>query len=93
MDNSEFSVEDLSMSIGLTRGHLYKKFMFIMGMSPLAFIRMIRLKRGKSLMDQGWNNVSEVAYSVGFSPKAFSKHFKEIYGMLPSEYVRSMTDI
>lgn len=92
IDVSEFSVEELSREIGLTRGHLYKKFMFIMGVSPMTFIRIIRVKRGKALMDQGWNNISEVAYSVGFSPKQFSKHFKQIYGVLPSEYVKSRPD-
>lgn len=86
MDNIEFSVEDLSMAVGMTRGHLYKKLMFIMGVSPVQFIRIIRLKRGKSLLEQGWSNISDVAYAVGYSPKQFSKHFKEIYGCLPSKY-------
>ena len=88
MGDSEFSVEDFGMAIGMTRGHLYKKLMTITGKSPLEFIRILRIKRGRSLLEQGRTNISEVAYTVGFSPKQFSKYFKEEYGCLPSEFVR-----
>ena len=88
MGDSEFSVEDFGMAIGMTRGHLYKKLMTITGKSPLEFIRILRIKRGRSLLEQGRTNISEVAYTVGFSPKQFSKYFKEEYGYLPSEFVR-----
>ena len=47
MDNSEFSVEELSAQIGISRSGLYKKLMSITGKSPLEFMRILRLKRGK----------------------------------------------
>ena len=89
MDDSDYSVEDLSVAVGMTRGHLYKKLMAITGQSPLEFIRILRIKRGRALLEQGKTNISEVAYTVGFSPKQFSKYFKEEYGVLPSEFLRS----
>ena len=88
MGEINFSVEDLSTEIGLTRGHLYKKLVAITGKSPLEFIRTLRIKRGKAILEQGRTNISQVAYSVGFSPKQFTKYFKEEYGKLPSEFVR-----
>ena len=88
MNDSDFSVEEFSAAVGMTRGHLYKKLMAITGKSPLEFIRIMRIKRGKALLEQGRTNVSEVAYSVGFSPKQFAKYFKDEYGCLPSEFVR-----
>lgn len=87
MSNSDFSVEDFSAAVGMTRSHLYKKLMAITGKSPLEFIRVIRIKRGRSLLEQGRTNISEVAYTIGFSPKQFSKYFKEEYGYLPSEFL------
>ena len=87
MSNSDFSVEDFSAAVGMTRSHLYKKLMAITGKSPLEFIRIIRIKRGRSLLEQGRTNISEVAYTIGFSPKQFSKYFKEEYGYLPSEFL------
>ena len=87
MSNSDFSVEDFSAAVGMTRSHLYKKLMAITGKSPLELIRIIRIKRGRSLLEQGRTNISEVAYTIGFSPKQFSKYFREEYGCLPSEFL------
>ena len=78
----------LSSAVGMTRGHLYKKLMAITGKTPLEFIRIIKLKRGKSLLNQGRTNISEVADMVGFSPKQFAHYFKMMYHDTPSEYLK-----
>ena len=83
-----YSVVQLSTAIGMTRGTLYKKLMAIVGKSPVEFIRIVRLKRGKSLLDQGRTNISEVADKVGFSPKMFAQYFREMYGDTPPEYLK-----
>lgn len=86
MDNSEFSVEELSTEIGVSRSGLYKKLMSITGKSPVEFIRILRLKRAKQLLEQSQLPISQIAYQVGISPKLFSKYFKEEFGSLPSEF-------
>ena len=88
ISDTNYSVVHLSNAVGMTRGHLYKKLMAITGKSPLEFIRIIKLKRGKSLLDQGRTNISEVADKVGLSPKQFAHYFKLMYGDTPSEYLR-----
>ena len=51
------------------------------------FIRDMRIKRAKQLMDSGGYNVSTIAYMTGFNdPKYFSKCFKKQFGISPSEY-------
>jgi AraC-like DNA-binding protein len=88
-DNSEFSVEELSSYVGMSRGHLYKKLIMITGKSPLEFIRILRVKRGKQLLEQSQLNVSQIAYQIGLSPKQFAKYFKEEFGYVPSEYIKN----
>ena len=88
MQDINYSVVQLSSDVGMTRGHLYKKLMAITGKSPLEFIRIIKLKRGKSLLDQGRTNVSEVADMVGLSAKQFAHYFKLMYNDTPSEYLK-----
>lgn len=40
------------------------------------------------MLEAGETSVSQIAWSVGFSPKQFSKYFKDEYGCLPSEYLK-----
>ena len=88
MQKSDYSVVDLSNDVGMTRGHLYKKLQVITGKSPLEFMRIIKLKRGKSLLEQGRTNISEVADRVGMSPKQFSLYFKQMFGDTPSDFLK-----
>lgn len=90
LDNSEFTVETLGQELGMSRSFLYKKLMAITGLGPAEFIRTIRIKRGKSLLEQSQMQISEIAYTVGFnSAKSFSMNFKAEYGMTPSEYLKA----
>jgi CheY-like chemotaxis protein len=88
MQDVNYSVVQLSSDVGMTRGHLYKKLMAITGKSPLEFMRIIKLKRGKSLLEQGRTNISEVADMVGLSAKQFAHYFKLMYDDTPSEYLK-----
>lgn len=86
----DFSVENLSRELGMSRVYLYKKLLSLTGKSPLEFIRTIRLQQAAQLLEKSQLNVSEVAYKVGFNnPKYFAKCFKEEYKMLPSAYASS----
>lgn len=87
LSNTEYSVEDLSIGAGISRSGLYKKLMYITGKSPIEFIRMIRLKKAKAMLDEGETSISQISWSVGISPKLFSKYFKHEFGCLPSEYL------
>lgn len=89
INDAEFSVENLGAVLGLSRGHLYKKLMVITGKGPAEFIRTIRLKRGRQLLEESQMQISQIAYEVGFnSPKRFSKYFRDEFGLSPSEYLR-----
>ena len=88
IDDTDFSVEQLSRELGMTRGHLYKRLMAITGKSPQEFIRIIRIKRGRQLLEQSGEGISTVAWRIGMSPKQFSKYFKDEYGLLPSDFIK-----
>lgn len=87
IDNTEYSVEDLSADVGMHRMNLYRKLQSITGQTPSEFIRSIRLKRAAQLLQGSQLSVSEVADKVGFNtPKYFTKYFKEMFGVTPSQY-------
>lgn len=92
MSDSDFSVELLSSELALSRGYLYKKLMAITGKGPAEFIRTIRLKRARQLLEQSRMQVAEIAYMCGFnSPRRFAQNFKNEFGMLPSEFLKGRT--
>ncbi|MEZ2442243.1 two-component regulator propeller domain-containing protein [Chitinophaga sp. RCC_12] len=91
IDNPEFSVDEFSKEMYMSRVTLYRKIHSLTGKSPLDFIRSIRLKRAVQLLDKSGMSISEVAYQVGFNnPKVFRKLFKEEFKTTPSEYVANL---
>lgn len=87
MDNTEFSVEQLASDIGMTRMSLYRKLQSLTGQSPVEFIRSIRLKRAAQLLKDTDLTIKEIADMTGFNiTRYFTKCFKEMFDMLPSEY-------
>ncbi len=89
MANPQFNIDSVAAAIGMGRTTFYKKLKGLTNMSPVEFVRDMRLKRGKQLMDAGENTISEIAYMVGFSSSGyFSTCFKEEYKISPSDYLK-----
>ncbi len=87
LSSPEFSVEDLSHHLGISRANLYKKVLSLTGKSPLEFIRTIRMQQAAQLLEKSQLTVAEIAYQVGFNnPKYFARYFKEEFNVLPSVY-------
>lgn len=85
---TDISVEKLSEELNISRVHLYRKIKEISGLTPVDYLRNFRLSKAVELLDKRRFSVSEVAYQTGFSsPAYFSKCFKDVFGMTPSEYM------
>ena len=87
MDNAELTIDEFAEQLMLSRTIFYRKLKSIVGLTPVDFIREIRIKRAVQLIDSDEYNFSQVAYMTGFNdPKYFSKCFKKVIGITPSEY-------
>lgn len=88
LNNPELSVEELSRHVGMSRGSLYHKLLEITGLTPIEYIRSVKLERAVELLEKSDYNVAQIAYMTGFgTPSYFSKLFKAQFNMLPSEYI------
>jgi AraC-like DNA-binding protein len=57
------------------------------GITPSDFIRNIRLRQACELLKNTDNDVTQIAYSIGFASQThFSTAFKKFTGMTPTEY-------
>ncbi|MDO9257068.1 MAG: two-component regulator propeller domain-containing protein [Bacteroidales bacterium] len=86
--NTELNVLALSKEIGMSTSSLYRKIVSLTNMSPVEFIRYIRLQSAANMMVKEGANVSEAAYASGFNDLSyFSKSFKKQFGVSPKKYV------
>ena len=93
LDNPDFSVEDLSREIGMSRVHMNRKLKEAINISPSSFIKSIKLKQAAYLLVNNKVNISEVAYKVGFSTHSyFSSSFKEFFGLSPKEFISKYSE-
>ena len=87
LDDSDFNVETLCSEVGISRAQLHRKMKELTGLSTSEFIRNIRLEQAARLLKEQKINVTQVAYTVGFSNLAhFSTIFRKHFGVAPSEY-------
>jgi signal transduction histidine kinase/DNA-binding response OmpR family regulator len=90
MTDVDFNIDVVAESMAMSRTTFYKKFKSLTQLAPVEFVRDMRLQRAKQMLGAGEDNISQVAYAVGFNnPKYFSTCFKEKYHQSPSEYLKS----
>jgi len=89
MDNNALTVEDMVDYMNMGRTVFFNRLKNLTGLSPVEFIREIRIKRSVQLLEMNSYNVTEITYMVGMSDsRYFSKCFKQVMGVTPSEYRR-----
>ena len=90
MDNNTLTVDELVDEMGMGRTVFFNKLKSMTGLSPVEFIREIRIKRAAQLLEERKYNITEVTYMVGMNDsRYFAKCFKNTYGVTPSEYRRT----
>lgn len=86
LQNEQFGVETLARLKGISRSHLHRKLKLLKKQSISLFIREIRLNEAMKLLQEDVGNVSEIAYSVGFSSTSyFNTCFHDYFGYPPGE--------
>jgi len=86
--DSEFSVDQLCSEVGISRAHLHRKMKEMTGLPITEFIRNIRLEQAARLLREQKLNITQVAYTVGFSNLGyFSTMFRKHFGVAPRDFV------
>ena len=88
LSEEEFSIEQFGNEVGMSRVQLHRKLKALSGKSASHYLRSVRLSKAKKMIEEQKGNVSEIAYSVGFSsPQYFTRCFKEEFGYPPSDLI------
>ncbi len=89
MDDPDYSVNELSNDLSVSRSQLHRKLAALTGFSTTSFISMIRLEKAKDLLLTHEGNITEIAYKCGFNSQSyFTKSFTEYFGESPSQFMK-----
>lgn len=91
--NHPISLDELANLVSMSSSGFHKKFKEVMHLSPLQYVKLVRLNKAKTYITEG-KNVSEAAYMVGYnSPAQFSREYKRQFGVAPSETLGLQTSV
>ena len=90
ISNTEFSVDQLTRSVNMSRTLLYAKVKAVTGLTPNEFIRLVRLRKAAEYLAGNEYKINEICYMVGFnSPSYFAKCFQNQFGVLPKDFINN----
>lgn len=93
LDNPDFSIDKFYGALGVSRTQCFRKFKALTGRPPAEFIRRCRLERARALLADTTQNISQVAFQVGFKdPSHFARAFQKEFGASPSEFRSNRAD-
>ncbi len=85
--DEDFGIAEFVKALPLSRMQVHRKLKALTGYSTSQFINYFRLEKARELLDSEQLNISETAYTCGFSdPGYFSKLFSKKYGVSPLAY-------
>lgn len=88
LDNSDFNIDTIASTIGLSRSAFFKKLKSLTGFAPVDLVKEIRLNKSIELIKNSDMSISEIAFAVGFKDSGyFSKCFRKKYDQTPREYM------
>ena len=87
LDDGALEVQQICEAMGVSRSVLFERCRVLLGTTPAAFLRRLRMERAQTLLREGGHSMAEISYSIGFNdPHYFSKVFKKETGMTPTEF-------
>lgn len=85
----DISVQDIATACGLNRSYFGRLFRDAMNLSPQQYLIQYRMAKAVQLLKSSQISIAEVGAAVGYENQLhFSRAFKAVFDMSPSEYRR-----
>ncbi len=86
---SSITVDELASNVNMSASNFHSVFKKQSGTSPIAYVNGFRLSLASELLVQTYLPIAQIAADVGIPDSLyFSKLFRKIYGMTPTQYRR-----
>ena len=84
-------IEELARVAAMSVTSFHRHFRAVASMSPLQYLKQIRLQEARTRLLAGAEDVASVGHEVGYdSPSQFSREYKRAYGLPPGEDARAL---
>jgi signal transduction histidine kinase/ligand-binding sensor domain-containing protein/DNA-binding response OmpR family regulator len=89
LDKADFNINELCDELHMSRSLVYKKVKTLTGLSPVEYVRSLRMHEAAKLLRTRNYKVFEVVYMVGFTDvKYFRQCFAKEFGYSPSDFIK-----
>lgn len=88
--SQKINLQEIADSLKLSKFYFAKKFLQHTGVSPIRYFLELKIKHACKLLDESNISVKDVALKIGYDdPYYFSRLFKKIMGLSPTQYRQS----
>ena len=89
----EITLSELAKSVNLSVWRLCHVFRSDLGMSPIKYLKLLRMERARHLLETSFLSVKQISFRVGINDEShFVRDFKKAYGKAPTQYRSRMND-
>jgi transcriptional regulator GlxA family with amidase domain len=88
--HEDLALTDIAANASLSVRTLNRRFQDLLGVSPMRWLRIVRIRRAQQLLETTTKPVEMIATLVGFgSSSTFRTHFVDVVGTNPASYRRN----
>ncbi len=84
-----WTIEEMAGIVELSAPHLQKLFKANLGISPMAYLRELRLEKACEFLENSFHRLKQIGIEIGMPDHShFTRDFKSKFGVTPTEYRR-----
>lgn len=90
---NNLTVDDVSKAVSYSKPYIFRQFKKSTGKSVMEYYLDLKIKKAKQLLQDRRLSIKEISEKLHFdTPNYFSKTFKKITGLTPTEYKKRASD-
>jgi len=89
--DSNLSIKQMANMAGLCERRFRQVFEIVTGLSPKKYVELLRMRTAEGLLKHTHISINEISITLGYASQFhFSKAFKKVYGISPSQYRKNL---